>query len=186
MLFNQTYKLTDPFVAAWLDALREHPDAVLWLAVPHPLARRNLRARAEAAGVAGDRILFAPVVPQAEHIARLACADLALDGAAVWIAYDGQRCAVGRRAAAHLPWRDVRRPCRREPMPCRGAAGAVAESLPEYARALQALCADRARLADYRRHLEAGRTTLPLFDTAAFTRAFERMLEQAANGVAGR
>jgi predicted O-linked N-acetylglucosamine transferase (SPINDLY family) len=58
----------------------------------------------------------------------------------------------------------------------------VTESLPEYARALQALCADRARLAHYRHHLEAGRATLPLFDTATFTRAFERMLEAAANG----
>jgi protein O-GlcNAc transferase len=130
--------------------------------------------------------VFAPVVPQAEHLARLACADLALD-----VLPYGSHTTGSDALWAGVPL-----------LTCRGATFAgrvgaslchavelpelVAESLPEYARALQALCADRARLAHYRRHLEAGRTTLPLFDTAAFTRAFERMLEQAANGVAGR
>jgi predicted O-linked N-acetylglucosamine transferase (SPINDLY family) len=58
----------------------------------------------------------------------------------------------------------------------------VTESLAEYAQTLRALCADRDRLAHFHRHLESKRERLPLFDTGAFTRAFERLLEDAANG----
>ena len=184
--FNQTYKLTAPFFAAWMDALRAHADAVLWLNVPHARARANLRAAAERAGVAPARIVFAPTVPQAAHVARLACADLALDvlpygshttgSDALWAGVPLLTCRgttfAGRvgaslLAAAELP-------------------ELVADSLPGYARRLTELCADRARLAHYRDHLQRGRATLPLFDTAAFTRAFERMLEDAVSGVAAR
>ena len=184
--FNQTYKLTEPVVSAWFGALREHPDAVLWLTVPHSLARRNLSARAARAGVAAGRIVFAPVVPQAEHLARLACADLALD-----VLPYGSHTTGSDALWAGVPL-----------LTCRGTTFAgrvgasllgavelpelIAESLADYARMLGELCADRARLAHYRHHLESGRATLPLFDTVMFTRAFERMLEAAANGAQAR
>ena len=58
------------------------------------------------------------------------------------------------------------------------------DDLAAYARLLDALCGDPTRLAALRHHLETRRTTLPLFDTAAFTRAFEALLEHAAGGVA--
>ena len=57
-------------------------------------------------------------------------------------------------------------------------AGAAAE--------LRLLCGDRDRLEHFQRHLDSERERLPLFDTAAFTRAFERLLEDAANGLPGR
>jgi len=41
--FAQTYKLSEPFVRVWLEALREQPRAVLWLYVPHARARHHLR-----------------------------------------------------------------------------------------------------------------------------------------------
>jgi predicted O-linked N-acetylglucosamine transferase (SPINDLY family) len=165
-----------------VDALRAHADAVLWLNVPHALARANLRAAAERAGVAAHRIVFAPTVPQAAHVARLACADLALDvlpygshttgSDALWAGVPLLTCRgttfAGRVGASLLAAVDL--------------PELVAGSLPDYARMLSELCADRARLAHYRDHLERGRATLPLFDTAAFTRAFERMLEDAASG----
>ncbi len=180
--FNQTYKLTAPFFAAWMDALRAHADAVLWLTVPHALARANLRAAASAAGVAPDRIVFAPTLPQAAHMARLACADLALDvlpygshttgSDALWAGVPLLTCRgttfAGRVGASLLH--------------AVGLPGLIAETPADYARRLGELCADRARLAHYRDCLERGRATLPLFDTAGFTRAFERMLEDVARG----
>ena len=51
--------------------------------------------------------------------------------------------------------------------------------MEEYCAGLRSLCADRARLANYRDHLVRGRGCLPLFDTPAFTRHFERLLESA-------
>jgi predicted O-linked N-acetylglucosamine transferase (SPINDLY family) len=179
--FNQTYKLTEPFVSVWLDVLRRHSDAVLWLYVPHALTRRNLLAYAEKAGVAGARIVFAPVVSQAEHIARLRCADLALDvlpygshttgSDALWAGVPMLTCRGGTfagRVGASL--------CQAAELP-----ELVTESLPEYSRVLHDLCADRARLAHYRHHLESARGRLPLFDTATFARAFERLLSDAVN-----
>jgi len=59
----------------------------------------------------------------------------------------------------------------------------VTESLADYAQTLRTLCADRDRLVHFQQHLNCERERLPLFDTAAFTRAFERLLEDAANGL---
>lgn len=180
--FNQTYKLAAPFVDLWMETLRAHRDAVLWLAVPHALARRNLRARAEQADVA-ERVVFAPVVAQTEHIARLRCADVALDA----LPY-GSHTTGSDALFAGVPL-----------LTCRGSTFAgrvgaslchavelpelVAESPAAYAALLDALCRDRTRLAHYRQHLETRRARLALFDTEGFTRDFERMLGASANAV---
>src|SRR4029453_6962573 len=159
--FNQTYKLTEPFVSAWLDVLREQPDAVLWLGVPHAIARRNLLALAEAKDGGGERIVFAPVARHAEHMARLRCADLALDvlpygshtsgSDALWAGVPLLTCrgsTFAGRVGASL--------CHAAGLP-----ELVTESLADYAQALRALCADRDRLAHFRRHLERERRRLP-------------------------
>ena len=184
--FNQTYKLTEPFVSTWLDVLREHSDAVLWLWVPHAVARRHLRAFAQAKGVAGERIVFAPVARHEDHMARLRCADLALDvlpygshtsgSDALWAGVPLLTCrgsTFAGRVGASL--------CDAAGMP-----ELVTESLTDYAQTLRTLCKDRDRLAHFQRHLESERERLPLFDTEAFTRAFERLLEDAANGPRSR
>jgi len=178
--FNQTYKLTQPLVRAWLDVVREHRDAVLWLNVPHALARHNLVAFAQQCGVAPARVVFAPMVDQASHLARLQCVDLALD-----VLPYGSHTTGSDALFAGVPL-----------LTCRGTTFAgrvgaslcnavgltdlICESPAEYGVRLSELCTDRARLRDYRNHLQSGRTTLPLFDTPAFTRHFERMLEDVA------
>jgi predicted O-linked N-acetylglucosamine transferase (SPINDLY family) len=63
-----------------------------------------------------------------------------------------------------------------------GVPELITGSPQEYAARLRALCADRDRLRGYKDQLERERARLPLFDTATFTRAFERMLENAARG----
>ena len=175
--FNQTYKLTEPFVASWLDVLREHDDAVLWLNVPHALARRNLADFAAGCGIDAARVIFAPMADQPTHLARLQCADLALD-----VLPYGSHTTGSDALFAGVPL-----------LTCRGTtfAGRVGASLCEavelhdlacasldaYAAKLRALCADRASLRHCREYLARGRASLPLFDTPAFTRHFERLLE---------
>src|SRR3546814_18913813 len=56
--------------------LRAVPDSVLWLLGDAPMLQANLRAAAEAAGVAAHRLVFAGWLPKPEHLARLALADL--------------------------------------------------------------------------------------------------------------
>ena len=63
----------------------------------------------------------------------------------------GPACRCSRAVAATFAGRVGASLCHAVELP-----ELVAESLPDYARALQALCADRARLAHYRRHLEVG------------------------------
>ena len=178
---NQPYKLTEPFVTAWLAVLREVPATVLWLAAPHALTQRNLRAAAERAGVASERLVFAPLVPQAAHLARLQCADLALDVlpyGSHTTGSDALFCGVplltlrgttfAGRVGASL--------CNAVQLP-----ELVADSLVTYTALLANLAADRARLAHLHEHLVRGRGRLPLFDTAGFTRAFEAALGDVAN-----
>jgi len=180
--FNQTYKLSEAFVSTWLGALREHDDAVLWLNVPHDLARRNLLALALQYGVGASRIIFAPMLPQAAHIARLRCADLALD----LLPY-GSHTTGSDALFAGVPLLTSRGTTfagRVGASLCTAAGlpGLITESPQEYGARLHALCADRDRLRGYKDHLERERARLPLFDTATFTRAFERLLENAARG----
>jgi protein O-GlcNAc transferase len=177
--FNQTYKLGREFVDAWLDALSRHADAVLWLNVPHALARRHLRAAAQARGVDAERIVFAPIVSQVEHLARLRCADLALDVlpyGSHTTASDALWCGVplltltGATFAGRV-----------------GTSLVSAVNLPElampsmdaYRDMLETLASDRERLVHYKVHLERERYDLPLFDTQRFTREFETLLESA-------
>jgi predicted O-linked N-acetylglucosamine transferase (SPINDLY family) len=78
--FNNAYKLTPETFDSWMRILNQVEGSVLWLLEsPAPYAA-NLRREAEARGVAGDRLLFAPVLPADQHFARLQLADLFLDG----------------------------------------------------------------------------------------------------------
>ena len=178
--FNQTYKLGRAFVDLWLDVLARHGDAVLWLNVPHTLARRNLVAAAEARGVRAERIVFAPFAQQRDHLARLRCADLALDVlpyGSHTTGSDALWCGVplltltGATFAGRVGTSLVH---------AAGLPELAVDSLDAYRDTLHALAGDRARLAEYKQHLERERFTVPLFDTERFTRDFERLLESIA------
>jgi predicted O-linked N-acetylglucosamine transferase (SPINDLY family) len=185
---NQSYKLRRPFFAAWMDALRSHSDAVLWLLAGHPRAQANLRAEAVRQGIDPARLIFARGAAQDVHVARVACADLALDtlpyGAhttgvdALWAGVPMLTCRgntfAGRVGTSLLLEA--------------GLPELVTNSLDEYRTRLIELAADRSALRGYRAYLESGRDTNRLFDTAGFTRDWETLLlaiydEAAAAGV---
>jgi protein O-GlcNAc transferase len=77
--FNQTYKITPEVFSAWMRLLRAVPGSVLWLLESYPQAKRNLSEVAQASGVGIERLVFAPKLPNAEHLARYRVAELALD-----------------------------------------------------------------------------------------------------------
>ena len=143
--FNQTYKLTEPFVSIWLDVLRERPDAVLWLWVPHALARRNLRAFARRRAWRATHRVRAGGEPRGAPGAAAVRRSRARRSP-LWISHVGKRRAVGGRASAHVPRDHVRRARRREPVPRGGLPELVTESLADYAAELRRLCGDRDRL----------------------------------------
>jgi protein O-GlcNAc transferase len=78
--FNGNYKILPSMFASWMAILRATENSILWLADPNPPARANLQREAGRHGVAPDRLNFAPHVPSAaEHLKRIAAADLFLD-----------------------------------------------------------------------------------------------------------
>lgn len=179
--FNQTYKLAPEFFSLWLEVLARNDDAVLWLNVPHALARHNLRTVAEARRVKAERIVFAPFAKQADHLARLRCADLALDVlpyGSHTTGSDALWCGVplltltGATFAGRVGTSLVH---------AVGLPGLAVASLDDYRETLLALAVDRERLEAYKTHLERERYSVPLFDTERFTRDFEHLLEAAAD-----
>ena len=77
--FNSSYKITPPVFAIWMRLMHAVEGSVLWLLEGNAAAPDNLRRAAEAHGIAPERLVFAPVVKHAEHLARQRLADLFLD-----------------------------------------------------------------------------------------------------------
>lgn len=77
--FNQTFKITAEIFNVWMQILQQVPHGVLWLLDCNPWAKQNLIKQAQKAGVAVERIIFAPRVSIKDHLARHQHADLFLD-----------------------------------------------------------------------------------------------------------
>ena len=170
--FNNSYKITPERFATWLELLASLPSSCLWLLENNPFAAANLRAAARAARIDPARLVFAPVMEQAPHLARHGCADIFLDtepyGAhttasnALWMGLPvvtrAGRCFASRVGASLLH--------------AAGIPELIATDEAGYKAIALALAhdpAERARLGTL-----AARSAL--FDTETFTRDFERVL----------
>jgi predicted O-linked N-acetylglucosamine transferase (SPINDLY family) len=173
--FNGTQKIT-PFVfARWMAILRGVPGSVLWLLKSCDEVEDRLRARAVEAGIAAERLVFAPITGAHDHLARYPLADLFLDT----LPYGAHT------TASDSLWMGV--PVLT--MPGRGFAGRVCASLVHAAGLPEFVCAsaedyvdraiafgrDRASLAPYRDRLVSGRGTALLFDTPRLVRELEAL-----------
>lgn len=77
--FNQTFKITPDVFAVWMRILSKVPNSVLWLLDCNSWAKQNLIHEAEQQGIAANKLVFAPRVSIADHLARHAHTDLFLD-----------------------------------------------------------------------------------------------------------
>jgi protein O-GlcNAc transferase len=176
--FNNGYKLTPATWGSWMRILKAVPGSVLWLLESRPPFADNLRREAEKRGVDGNRILFAPDRAPADHLARLALADLFLDS----LPYNAHTTASDALWAG-VPLLTLRG---------KAFAGRVAASLltaaglqelitetPESYEALAVkLATDAAALKMVRDKLQKNRTTCDLFNTEKSTRAIEAAYSQ--------
>ena len=184
--FNNTYKLSAQMFDIWMRLLAAVPASVLWL-VEHPgPANRNLQAAARARGIDPARLVFAPRVGHAAHLARQAHADLFLDtlpynahtttSDALWAGVPVLTCLgasfAGRVAASLLV--------------TIGLPELITRSLGEYEALALKLAREPGALASLREKLERNRRTQPLFDSARFCRhieaAYRRMWEMHERG----
>ena len=161
--------------------------SVLWLFQDNPVAADNLRAQAARRGVSPDRLIFAPRVQLAEHLARHRAADLFLDtlpynahttaSDALWAGLPVLTCTgqafAGRVAASLLTAVDM--------------PELITTTMEDYEALAVALAKTPVRLAALKQKLSANLPTKPLFNATRFTRhieeAYTRMYERHHAGL---
>ena len=172
--FNASYKFTPRVFDVWIRLLGAVPGSVLWILASNDLAAGNLKREAEArlAGSAG-RLVFAPSLPNPEHLARFAVADLFLDTLpynAHTLASDALwgGCPVITCSGETFPSRVAGSILRAAGLP-----ELVTESLSSYEALALRLARDPGELGILRRRLQSNRGAVPLFDSHRFTRNLE-------------
>lgn len=182
---NAVYKITPPLWACWLALLQQLPEAQLWQLSGGEQADARLRDAARRAGLADDRLVFAPPVDMDAHLARLAVADLALDS---WPC--NGHTTTSDALAAGVPVVTLQN----DSFPGRVAASllhaagldaCIADDEAGYAARVLALARD----GDARRQLRAqvARRPAGLYDTPRFTRDLEALYERMwARALAGQ
>jgi predicted O-linked N-acetylglucosamine transferase (SPINDLY family) len=185
--FNNPAKITPDAFDLWMRLLAAVEGSVLWLLDHNAAATRNLRAAAQARGIAPTRLVFAPQLEPSEHLARHRIADLVLDtfyynahttaADALWaglpvLTSPGETFAS--RVGASL-------------LQALGLPELIAGSRGEYERLALSLATEPGRLAELRKKLTRNIATHPLFDTARFTRhmeaAYTTMHERCLQGL---
>lgn len=186
--FNASYKIEPDVFDVWMRLLARVPGSVLWLLDGGVAVRINLRREAAARGIVPERLVFAPRLPHAEHLARHACADLFLDtfycGAhttaadALWAGLPALTC-LGNTMASRIGAGIVR---------AAGLAELVCPDPAAYEAAAFRLATRPDELADLRATLARNRTACAAFDTARRVReldcAFETMWQRHRAGLA--
>ena len=184
--FHSSYKLNPSMFDIWMRLLGQVDGSVLWLVAHNPSVIENLRREAEARGVQPDRLVFAPHVPYADHLARHRLADLFLDtlpfnggtttSDALWaglpvVTLSGE--AFASRMSASL-------------LSAIGLPELATASAAEYEALALDLARNPAALAEIKAKLARNRVTHPLFDTVRFTRhieaAYQGMWERHRRG----
>jgi predicted O-linked N-acetylglucosamine transferase (SPINDLY family) len=185
--FNNSFKITPDLFDIWMRLLQAVPGSMFWLLEGNTGVGRNLRLEAGKRGVSADRLVFAPPMELADHLARLRQADLFLDtfycnahttaSDALWaglpVLTSLGNTFAGRVAASLLK--------------AIGLPELITPSHAEYEALALELATQPGRLACLRRKLALNKTTHPLFDTARFTRhleaAYLRMHERSRAGL---
>jgi predicted O-linked N-acetylglucosamine transferase (SPINDLY family) len=184
--FNSAFKIEPGIFSIWMRLLRECPDSVLWLREAGDATTRNLRGAAIAQGIAGDRLVFAPRMERAVHLARHAHADLFLDtfvcnagttaADALWAGLPVLTCA-GNTMASRLATSLVT---------AAGIPELAVSSAEEYLALAIKLAGSPHLLQGLRRRLAGCRATSRLFATQLrvkhLSQAFEMMWERHVQG----
>lgn len=171
--FSHHYKITEAMFGAWLAILRHVGGSVLWLAEDTPDSRANLFAHAARAGIAAERLVFAPRVDPAHYRARLGLADLFLDTFpynAGTVASDALRMGLplvtlsGRAFASRMAGSLLR---------AIGLVDGITASLDAYVERAIALATDTTRMAAARTMIGGDAWVRTLGDSAGFTARLE-------------
>ena len=176
--FNQSFKITPDVFVVWMRLLKAVPNSVLWLLECNTWAKQNLMREAAAHGIVAERLIFAPRVSIADHLARHVHADLFLDtlpynahttcSDALWMGLPVLTC-VGQTFAARVAGSLIS---------AAGLPELLTNSLEEYEEKARNFAQNPALLTPIKLKLLAEKTTSALFDTAKFTQALEQTYQK--------
>ncbi|KII18035.1 UDP-N-acetylglucosamine-peptide N-acetylglucosaminyltransferase [Phaeobacter sp. S60] len=186
---NNTYKVGPREFAAWMKILKRAPDSVLLFYMGNADIAEVVAQKAEAHGVAPDRIIPCGALPQAAHIDRISQVDLCLDCFS----------CNAHTTASDILWAGVPiLTLAGKQFAARVASSVLsAANLPELSVKSEKLFIDKAvslaknpdEISRIKHQLREQRFALPLFDTEAWTRDYERALYQIyheSHSAAGR
>jgi predicted O-linked N-acetylglucosamine transferase (SPINDLY family) len=177
--FNQHNKISADTFARWCAVLQSQPSSVLWLTDPGNAHRQTLLQAAASHGIAAERLYWAARLPLAQHVERIACADLVLDShpftmhatavnalaaGVPFLTYCGDN-ALGRVSASLLH--------------TAGLGDCVCANAQDYVRRMVALVQDDKAREQLRQRFVAARNTSKLFDCAAFASYLEEAYDKA-------
>jgi len=175
--FNQSFKITSDVFAVWMRLLKATPNSVLWLLDCNQWAKQNLINKAALHGIASERLIFAPRVSIADHLARHIHADLFLDtqpynahttcSDALWMGLPVLTC-TGDTFAARVAGSLLK---------AAGLNELITYTLEDYENKALYLASNPAILDAMNQKLIAEKMTSPLFDTAGFAKSLETIYQ---------
>ncbi|NGZ05434.1 MAG: glycosyl transferase [Magnetococcales bacterium] len=176
--FNGTKKITPHTWDLWMRVLEQVEGSVLWLLHENDAAKERLVTLATGRGIAAERIVFAPRLPHAQHMARYPLVDLMLDSTpygAHTTASDALWMGVPILTMAGLSF--AARVC--GSLVTAAGLGDLVCTGPDafVARAVE-LGRNRELLDHYRTRLAAGRESCVLFDTPLLVSSLEGLYRQ--------
>ncbi len=170
---NSNHKITPRDFDLWMRLLQRVTGSVLWLYQGSEVVAANLRREARARGVNPDRLVFATLMPNAEHLARYRQADMFLD-----TTFCNAHTTAAEALWAGLPVLT----CRGETMASRVASSLltaiglkemITDSPREYEERAYYLATHPDVLRQVREKLAGNRLAMPLFDTVRQVRNLE-------------
>ncbi|RAU22555.1 peptide transporter [Paramagnetospirillum kuznetsovii] len=176
--FNGHRKLDRASFMLWMQVLNAVPGSVLWQLAPPPAAKARLEQAAETAGIDPARLIWAPMLPRPDHLARIPAADLFLDAlvcGAHTTAADALRMGVplitvaGERLASRVA---------ASLLHAVGLPELVMNTPDEFLALASQLGRDRGCLSELRARLSSLLPTAPGFDPTRFARDLEQAYDQ--------
>jgi len=178
--FNGTQKITRFVFGRWMEILKRTPGSILWLLTGADESQARLHEMAEQHGVDRNRLIFAPKMANAHHLARYPLADLFLDtspyGAhttasdALWMGVPVLTMS-GRCFAARVCSSLVR---------AAGLSDLICDDPRAYVERAVALAHDPDQVAALKQRLEAGRATCDLFQMDNLVARLEELYQAMA------
>jgi protein O-GlcNAc transferase len=172
--FNHPCKFDPIIFDAWMAILKRVPNAVMWFGHWFDETSANLRHEAETRGIAGKRLIFAPIVEHADHLRRLTKADLAVDNR-----LHGGGITTIDALQVGLPVLTVAGPTPSSRLGATllngiGTPDMIASSLDDYVEKAVAFACNPGALVSVRDRIEKNKKTTPLFDFKRYVRDLER------------